>query len=40
MVANEESSEGEDEDEACVPDAPESYNDSRESPRSEESSTK
>ncbi|XP_034194172.1 transcription elongation factor elongin A isoform X1 [Osmia lignaria lignaria] len=40
MVANEESSEGEDEDEACVPDAPESYNDSRESPRSEESSIK
>ncbi|XP_078034843.1 transcription elongation factor elongin A [Augochlora pura] len=36
MVASEETSEGEDEDEACVPDAPESYSDSRESPQSEE----
>lgn len=36
MVANEESSEGEDEDEACVPDAPESYNDNHESPKPEE----
>ncbi|XP_043260818.1 transcription elongation factor B polypeptide 3 isoform X1 [Colletes gigas] len=37
MVASEETSEGEDEDEACVPDAPESYSDGRESPKSEES---
>ncbi|XP_076379458.1 transcription elongation factor elongin A [Megalopta genalis] len=36
MVANEETSEGDEEDEACVPDAPESYSDSRESPQSEE----
>ncbi|XP_076645760.1 transcription elongation factor elongin A [Halictus rubicundus] len=36
MVASEETSEGEDEDEACVPDAPESYSDSHESPQSEE----
>ncbi|XP_054005069.1 transcription elongation factor B polypeptide 3 isoform X1 [Hylaeus anthracinus] len=36
MVASEESSDCEDEDEACVPDAPESYSDSRESPKSEE----
>ncbi|XP_076162465.1 transcription elongation factor elongin A [Ptiloglossa arizonensis] len=36
MVASEETSEGEDEDEACVPDAPESYSDSRESPKFEE----
>ncbi|XP_003700655.1 transcription elongation factor elongin A [Megachile rotundata] len=40
MVANEESSEGEDEDEACVPDVPESYNDNRESPKSEESAVR
>ncbi|XP_076244371.1 transcription elongation factor elongin A isoform X2 [Calliopsis andreniformis] len=38
MVASEETSEGEDEDEACVPDAPESYNDSPESPKSDENS--
>ncbi|XP_050485665.1 transcription elongation factor B polypeptide 3 isoform X2 [Bombus huntii] len=37
MVASEGTSEGEDEDEACVPDAPESYSDSRESPKPEES---
>nr|XP_031837825.1 transcription elongation factor B polypeptide 3 isoform X2 [Nomia melanderi] len=36
MVASEETSEGEDEDEACVPDAPESYSDGHESPQSEE----
>ncbi|KOC62922.1 Transcription elongation factor B polypeptide 3 [Habropoda laboriosa] len=40
MVASEETSEGEEEDEACVPDAPESYSDSRESPKSEEISTR
>ncbi|XP_076289650.1 transcription elongation factor elongin A [Lasioglossum baleicum] len=40
MVASEETSEGEDEDEACVPDAPESYSDSHESPQSEENCTK
>lgn len=33
MVASEDTSEGEDEDEACVPDAPESYSDSHESPK-------
>ncbi|XP_076753864.1 transcription elongation factor elongin A [Xylocopa sonorina] len=38
MVASEETSEGEDEDEACVPDAPESYDDNRESPKPEENS--
>lgn len=38
MVASEGTSEGEDEDEACVPDAPESYSNSRESPKPEESS--
>ncbi|KAG7208446.1 hypothetical protein KM043_014673 [Ampulex compressa] len=36
MVANEESSDGEDEDEACVPDAPESYSDGHESPKLED----
>lgn len=36
MVANEESSDCEEEDEACVPDAPESYSDSRESPKTED----
>ncbi|CAK9816426.1 Transcription elongation factor B polypeptide 3 [Anthophora quadrimaculata] len=40
MVASEETSEGEEEDEACVPDVPESYSDSRESPKSEEISTR
>ncbi|XP_017886928.1 transcription elongation factor B polypeptide 3 [Ceratina calcarata] len=38
MVASEDTSEGEDEDEACVPDAPESYSDGHESPRLEETS--
>ena len=38
MVASEETSEGEDEDEACVPDAPESYSDGRESPKHDENS--
>lgn len=36
MVADEETSDGEDEDEACVPDAPESYSDSPESPKLKE----
>ncbi|XP_060823679.1 transcription elongation factor B polypeptide 3 [Bombus pascuorum] len=36
MVASEGTSEGEDEDEVCVPDAPESYSDSRESPKGAE----
>ncbi|KZC03778.1 Transcription elongation factor B polypeptide 3 [Dufourea novaeangliae] len=36
MVASEETSDGEDEDEACIPDAPESYSDGHESPKTEE----
>ncbi|XP_050463941.1 transcription elongation factor B polypeptide 3 isoform X2 [Cataglyphis hispanica] len=36
MVADEESSDGEDEDETCVPDVHESYNDNQESPKLEE----
>ncbi|OAD57386.1 Transcription elongation factor B polypeptide 3 [Eufriesea mexicana] len=40
MVASEETSEGEDEDETCVPDASESYSDNRESPKSEENSAR
>ena len=39
MVASEDSSDAEDEDEACVPDAPESYSDTPESPKRDETST-
>ena len=38
MVANEDSSDPEDEDEACVPDAPESYSSTPESPKRDENS--